>query len=227
MVVGAGLEQRYGSAEGAAAYRHKYERSWLRRISARREETLLRWALAEVGAEGAMLDVPCGAGRMTPVLLERARRVTALDLSPAMLAQASAALAGEVAAGRVVLGTASADALPFDARAFDTAVCWRLLHHVVERAARVKVLHELARVASRAVIVTFADARTWKAFSERVRRRNRRCVLLTEKDLRGEAHDAGLSLAVGETRRLSIAFSLLSCAILRPTGGVPSAQTSG
>src|SRR5262245_1902809 len=210
MVVGTGLEQRYGSAEGAAAYRRKYEQSWLRRVSAKREATLLRWALEEAGAEGVVLDVPCGAGRLVPVLLERARRVTAVDTSPAMLAEAKAALVEEVAADRVVFGTASADALPFDQGAFDTAVCWRLLHHVVERDARVRVLHELGRVARRAAIVTFSDAGTWKAWSERVRRRRRRCVLLAEKDLRGEAHDAGLQIE--QTRRLSNAFSLLSCA---------------
>src|SRR5262245_34522695 len=219
MVVGTGLEQRYGSAEGAAAYRRKYERSWLRRASARREAAMLRWALAEAKVEGTVLDVPCGAGRMVPVILERARRVTALDLSTAMLAEAKAALAEDVVADRVVFGTASADSLPFDAGVFDGAVCWRLLHHVIDRDARVRVLAELARVSRRAVIVTFADAGTWKAWSERMRRRDRRCVVLAEKDLRGEAHDAGLQVA--QTRRLSNAFSLLSCAILTPRGGMP------
>ena len=53
------------------------------------------------------------------------------------------------------------------------------------------------------------------------RRRNRRCVLLSDADLRDEAHDAGLSLALGDTRRLSIAFSLLAVAVLRPKSGLP------
>jgi ubiquinone/menaquinone biosynthesis C-methylase UbiE len=219
VVVGPGLEQRYGSLEGAAAYRRKYERSWLRRWSAHREATLLRWALAQAQTEGVALDVPCGAGRMVPVLLERARRVTAVDLSAAMVEEAKAALADDVAADRVVLGTASADALPFDRGVFDTAVCWRLLHHVVDRDVRVGILHELARVTRRAVIITFADTGTWKAWSERVRRRTRRCAMLSEADVRAEAHDAGLSLALGDTRRLSIAFSLLAVAVLRPAGG--------
>ena len=81
VVVGHGLEQRYGSPAGAAAYRTKYDGSWARRWSARREAALLRWALATAGTEGVALDAPCGAGRMTPVLLERAHRVTAVDLS--------------------------------------------------------------------------------------------------------------------------------------------------
>src|SRR5947207_15757250 len=98
MVVGPGLEQRYGSPEGAAAYRAKYERSWLRRLSARREALLLRWALERAGTEGVVLDVPCGAGRMVPVLLEHGRRVTAVDPSAAMLDEAKASLADDIAA---------------------------------------------------------------------------------------------------------------------------------
>jgi SAM-dependent methyltransferase len=214
VVVGSGLEQRYGSPEGAAAYRTKYEHSLARRWSARREAALLRWALAFAGTEGVALDAPCGAGRMTPVLLEHARRVTAVDLSPAMVAEARAALADAIAVGQVVLGTGSVDALPFDDGAFDTAVCWRLLHHVTDRAARVRILAGLARVARGAVIVTVADAGTWKARLQRWRRRDRRCVRLDVDDLAAEAAAAGLS--VRATRRLASWFSLLAVAVLRP-----------
>lgn len=214
MVVGQGLEQRYGSPAGAAAYRTKYDGSWARRLSARREAALLRWALAAAGTEGVALDAPCGAGRMTPVLLERAHRVTAVDLSAAMVEQARAALAAPVADGRVVLGTASVDALPFADAAFDTSVCWRLLHHVTDRATRVRLLAGLARVSRRAVVVTFADADTWKARAQRWRGRDRRCVKLTAAQLADEAREARLT--VRATRRLSSVFSLLAVAVLAP-----------
>lgn len=215
MVVGRGLEQRYGSPAGAAAYRTKYDGSWLRRWSGRREAGLLRWALTAAGTDGVALDAPCGAGRMTRVLLERARRVTALDLSPAMLAEARAALAEPVADGHVLLGAGSVDDLPFDAGAFDTAVCWRLLHHVTERAARVRILANLARVARRAVVVTFADAGTVKARLQRWRGRDRRCVKRSAAELADEAREAGLDLVA--TRRLASVFSLLAVAVLRPS----------
>jgi len=214
MVVGRGLEQRYGSPTGAAAYRTKYDGSWARRLSGRREAALLRWALARAGTEGVALDAPCGAGRMTPVVLERAHRVTAVDFSPAMVEEARVALAGPVADGRVVVGTGSVDDLPFPDGVFDTAVCWRLLHHVTDRATRVRILASLARVSRRAVVVTFADAETWKARLQRWRGRDRRCVKWTSADLRGEAREARLEV-VG-TRRLASAFSLLAVAVLRP-----------
>jgi SAM-dependent methyltransferase len=151
---------------------------------------------------------------MVPVLLERASRVAALDLSAAMCAEARAALAPAIEAGRVVVSEGSLERLPFPADAFDTAVCWRLLHHLTEAADRGRVLRELARVARRSVVVTFADAGTWKARSQRRRRRNRRCALLTRASFSAEAAAAGLSLEA--TWRLAGAFSLLAVALLRP-----------
>lgn len=216
MGVSGGLMERYGSAAGAAAYRDKYARSLSRRLSALREASLLRRALARAGTQGPALDAPCGAGRMVPVLLERAARVTALDLSPAMAEEARRGLAPEVLAGRVVVGEGSVERLPFDDGAFDTAVCWRLLHHLTDPSDRGRVLAELARVARRAVVVTFADAGTWKARSQRRRGRDRRCVKVTSEALAAEAAAAGLRLE--GTWRLASAFSLLAVALLRPSG---------
>ncbi|HVG93888.1 MAG TPA: class I SAM-dependent methyltransferase [Planctomycetota bacterium] len=216
MGVGDGLLARYGSTAGAAAYRDKYDRSWSRRLSAGRERSLLRRALSRAGTEGEVLDVPCGAGRMVPVLLERASRVTALDLSPAMTAEATRALAAPIAAGRVVVGEGSVERIEAADRAFDTAVCWRLLHHLTDPADRARALEELGRVVRRAVIVTFADADAWKARSQRRRGRDRRCVTLTRDALAREARAAGLDLEA--TWRLAGAFSLLAVALLRPAG---------
>ena len=221
-----GLRERYDSDAGARAYARKYDGRWSRRLSSRREMNLVRWAMTtgrEAGGgggggppspTGTVLDVPCAAGRLVPVLLEHADRVTAVDRSPAMVAVAREATAGEAAAGRVVVGEGDAMALAFADGAFDTVVCWRLLHHLTERGDRVRVLRELARTSRRGVVVTFADAGTWKARFQRWRRRNRRCAKLTTHGLASEARDAGLSLLA--TRRLSSLFSLLAAAVLLP-----------
>jgi ubiquinone/menaquinone biosynthesis C-methylase UbiE len=211
------LVERYGSAAGAAAYRTKYERSWTRRWSHRREMAAVRAALARVGARGRVLDCPCGAGRLVPTLLERAEHVTAVDLSPTMVAEAKDALVREAAAGRVDFAVASADRLPFAGRAFDTVVCHRLLHHLGDAAARVAVWAELARVATRAVIVSFSDATTWKARLQALRRVRRRRTILTPDELVREAAAHGLEPA-GRPIRLNGIFSLVAVAPFRRAG---------
>lgn len=211
------LLERYASAAGAAAYRGKYEQSWTRRWSNRRELAAVRAALARAGAAGRMLDCPCGAGRLVPTLLERAAHVTAVDLSPAMVAEARTALPDEAAAGRVDFGVASADRLPFADRAFDTVVCHRLLHHLADPASRAAVWKELARVAARRVIVSFSDATTWKAWFQGLSRVRRRRTILTPEALAAEARAAGLE-PLGPALRLSTIFSLVAVAPFRVAG---------
>jgi SAM-dependent methyltransferase len=207
---------RYGGDEAARAYRAKYERSFLRRLSARREAALVGRLLDRAGGRGGeVLDAPCGAGRLVPTLLSRAERVVGVDLSPAMVAAATEALAGEVASGRVALSVGSAEALPFQRGAFRAAVCWRLLHHLAAPEERRRVLAELARVARDAVVVSFADAGTLRARAARRRGRPSRRAPIAVETLAQDARAAGLDLAAHE--RLSSAFSALAGALLVPT----------
>jgi ubiquinone/menaquinone biosynthesis C-methylase UbiE len=206
---------RYMSVAGAAAYSRKYERTAMRRFSNRRELVLAGRALDVLGPCEEVLDVPCGAGRLTPLLLDRATRVACVDVSPAMLAHARVALAEPIAEGRVTLVRGTVGALPFADGAFDAAVCWRLLHHLTERAVRVRALSELRRVSRRGVVISFADASTLKASFRAWRRRTRRSVAVSPRDLAGEARDAGLRLQ--HHRRLASPFSHLASAVLLPS----------
>src|SRR3712207_6761931 len=63
------------------------ERFW--REGERDLDTLLSTLDLEVGPEDRVLDLGCGVGRLTRVLAARAAHVTALDVSPAMLARAA------------------------------------------------------------------------------------------------------------------------------------------
>jgi len=203
------LLARYRSAAGAAAYRGKYRRSWARRISNRRELSLVRRALRGIagGRPKTVLDCPCGAGRLLPLLLEGAERVWAADLSAWMIREARRASGG---GDRVVFTQGSAVRLPFATGAFDVTLCHRLIHHVPAREERAVILAELARVSRRAVVLSFADAGTRRA---RRRKGRTKCVTFTARELASEAAEQGLHL-VSPVRRLGGWVSFLAVAIL-------------
>jgi SAM-dependent methyltransferase len=207
------LIRRYESPEGAAAYRRKYDRSLLRRVSNRRELAIVTRALERAGAKGHVLDCPCGAGRLVPTILERAERVTAADVSAAMVEQAREALASYVAERKVTLAVASAEELPFADDTFDTVVCHRLLHHVQDPEERARMLGELGRVARESVVLSFNDATTRKARSQERRGRRGR-VALSPTALRDEAAVRGLVMD-GPVIRLNGFFSLVAVAVFR------------
>ena len=87
---------------------------------------------------GQVLDVATGTGLVAEALLARGFRVTGLDQSPGMLANARARFDD-----RVELVEASADALPFPDASFDHLTFTYLLRYVDEPGA---TLAELARV---------------------------------------------------------------------------------
>lgn len=205
------LVARYESASGATAYRHKYRGSLTRRLSNRRELSIVSKALKRAGTSGRVLDVPCGAGRLTPTLLRQAEHVTCVDLSASMVDEARDALSafGE----RVGFTVASADALPFDDGAFDTAVCHRLVHHMETADERAGVFRELARVARRAVICSFSDDSTWKARSQRRRGVKRRRYPLEPRQFFEEVAAHGLT-PNGKLLHLNGWCSLVTVAVL-------------
>ena len=92
---------------------------------------------------GLCVEVGCGPGRMTAGLAERFDRVLALDVSPAMLARARAAVAAPNVEFRAVSGE-RLDGVRGDCA--DVVVCYLVLQHLPSRAHVVAYLHEFARV---------------------------------------------------------------------------------
>lgn len=100
---------------------------------------------ARLGADprgGVCLEIGCGPGRMTGALAERFDRVLAVDVSPAMLERARAAVAEPSVDFRQVSGE-RLDGVPDGAA--DVAVCYLVLQHLPTRAVVLAYLGELAR----------------------------------------------------------------------------------
>ncbi len=192
---------RHLDSERAAAYRRKFERSFTRRMSARREHTLveraLTGALARVASETpVLLDYPCGAGRFAPLLASRADRYVAGDHSPHMLEITRTVLEQAGLQHKLVRTTeGDARAMELEDDAVDLAVCIRLLHHFREREDRVRVLAELARVSRGPLVTSFLDGESFKQRRYAARRTRQgkplTRVLQTRDEFAAEAGEAG------------------------------------
>ena len=104
-------------------------------------------------AEGTLLDVACGPGVVTAALAGRAAAVTAFDATPAMLEKARKRCA-EAGLDNVRFEQGNAEALPFDAGAFDGVVTRLAIHHFAHPK---RVLDEMVRVLRPGGMAVIAD----------------------------------------------------------------------
>jgi SAM-dependent methyltransferase len=132
-----------------------------------------------------ILDVPCGAGRLTPYLSSLGT-TTGVDVSPEMIA---------VSIGERT--RASAFALPFQDGSFDLVACCRLLHHLTTDEDRALLLSELARVARGPVALSYWDAASWHAWRRRrgLRKGHDTRVPIPRRQLTRLLQGAGLRIA--------------------------------
>jgi SAM-dependent methyltransferase len=153
--------------ERAESYATKYDRELHKRISSIFERRAIRRALAVTGARDAnVLDVPCGAGRLTPLLSPVSARLVSCDYSPAMLRVFRRTHRGPCFVG-------SAFDLPFADRSFDVVFSARLSHHIGSDARRAAYLCEIMRISTGWVIVTIFDRNSLKNRLREVSRRLR------------------------------------------------------
>jgi len=142
---------RYRDADVAEGYDSwRYDTPRGRRRNARDLAAIGR-ALDEAARRGApvasALDLPCGTGRLAPLLLERRIAAAGADVAIEMIRVARRKL------GRTYpVFQCSADAIPLRDRALDAVFAIRFLFHL-DAEGRRRVLTEMARVSRRWVIV--------------------------------------------------------------------------
>lgn len=171
---------RYDAAGRASRYRARDARRDAREIA----------LLARVWPSGpcdAVLDVPCGGGRLAAFARAQDAGWSGTDRSREMLAVARST------ADDAPLCRSDAGALPFADASFCGAIVFRFLHHLPARDAA-RVCAEAARVARRFVVVSFFHPCSVhglrRRLANRVRGRpaTRFCARLGEVDRWFEAH---------------------------------------
>ena len=120
---------------------------------------LAPWLRTEPGAR--VLDVGCGIGRWSRLLAARGARVTGVDLSPTMIAEAQRRAAASGLAGRCRFLVQDSAALEVEG-AFDLIVCVTVLQHIPDVGALRSALRGMAQHLApqgRLVILEAAPAR--------------------------------------------------------------------
>jgi ubiquinone/menaquinone biosynthesis C-methylase UbiE len=191
------VKTHYQDPAVAGAYDRQRFTGWVGRLfdflEKRAIRRLLRTPLRQK-PDLSMLDLPCGTGRITELLLELGTHVTAGDISAEMMEVARARLGDRYP--HLQLRRLDLDRLDLPDRSFDLVTCVRLFHHL-DSPSRRRVLSELARASRRYVLVNVSLS----TFFYRLRRRLKRLLgqgvsreSSTPQNILEEARAAGLVL---------------------------------
>jgi ubiquinone/menaquinone biosynthesis C-methylase UbiE len=152
------IRERFDRRDVAAEYVKRKNRPDDRRN--RREMTCIERALAGIEPGSRVLDLPTGAGRLVPMLLNRGYSVLAADYSEHMLVEARR-FADQVlpqadeATARVEFRQEDIMHISLSDRSVDVSISNRLFHHYPTGELRRRALSELARVTTTRVIVSY------------------------------------------------------------------------
>lgn len=106
------------------------------------DEFRLIYSMTRIDKEDTVLDVACGPGLVACALAKRARHVTGIDLTPAMIEQAKL-LQAEKGLDNITWKVGNADPLPYNDASFSLVVTRYSFHHFLDPRS---VLYEMKRV---------------------------------------------------------------------------------
>ncbi|EME51194.1 class I SAM-dependent methyltransferase [Amycolatopsis decaplanina] len=156
-------------APGAIAeeWRRRAERAGLARVmrasqpielaaeTTARTRRLVTDFLRSLGRVGTALEIGCGMGRITPSIAERARAVTAVDMTPRMLALAERNCAQ---LSNVEFEQLKVQRLPWKDKRFDVAVCVWVLMHVLDENEVAEACRAIAAASRHLVLIEYEEA---------------------------------------------------------------------
>lgn len=166
---------RWRTHHAAAGYPSDYGVS----LRDRREHQCIRDFVETLSPGSRILDLPCGTGRLTPLLHRRGLKVVGADCSRWMVESAA-----ETWSKRP--GVRSINAPSFEVRqamatgyadqSFDAVICNRLFHHFREPEIRTAVLREFGRICRGPIMVSFFNSFAIDAVRIRLKHRLRGTV---------------------------------------------------
>ena len=159
-----------------------FEHRWNRNVVTRADYAITReilMSLMKPPPGARLLEIGCGPGTWTEIVISRGAVVTALDISEGMLAEARSRVDERQARFvRADFATWS----PEDGEMFDGAYSVRVFEHIAEKREALRRLRALLRPGARAVIITKTVPSVWNG---RVR------IMRTLRGLSGKRKLAG------------------------------------
>ena len=105
-------------------------------------DEMLPWVLEDSDLGDDVLEIGAGPGLVTDLLLERAPRVTAVEIDEAL----ANALRHRLVGRPVEVITGDATELPLPGDRFSAAACFTMLHHIPDPTLQDRAMAELGRV---------------------------------------------------------------------------------
>jgi LSD1 subclass zinc finger protein len=161
-------QENYEQLVRAEQYNEKYRRKCLKRMSTKREHSLLRRLLSSQPRVETLLDIPSGGGRLSAQMAPATELLFEADIAVGQVLYARESARLDVPQAWL---TASAFHIPFRDGGVDATVSVRLSHHLPTPEERERLVRELLRVSRKFVIMTFFDHNSVKNLLRRARRR--------------------------------------------------------
>ncbi len=124
------------------------------------KDNVVPWALEGVDLGTDSIEIGPGYGATTDVLRERVAHLTCIEVDPRLAEK----LRGRHAGGNVTVVNEDATAMQRPDRAFDSAVCFTMLHHVPSAALQDRLFAEVARVLRPGGVFAGTDSRNSSVF---------------------------------------------------------------
>ncbi len=196
------------------AVAEKYPPAYGKTFRERREAACIRRSLKFLRSGGEVLDLPCGTGRLIPLLTAAGFHVTAADASPHMAAIAEQRWRARTeesfpASAQVEFSVQEVLNTSYKNDRFDGVICNRLFHHFNESETRIAALQELKRISRGPVIVSFFNSFALDALKFRLKHKVRGTIPTDRipiplRTLEADIARAGLKV----TRRLAVMWGL-------------------
>ena len=166
------------------------------RIVHSREEKIIRKIFRKLDVYGQRaLDIPCGYGRFSILLLNQGIRLVNADISFHMVKRAREKLEPDNSGSPKAVVADAAYGLPFISGSFDLIFSMRFFHHIHNQQDRMNVLKEFSRVTSRWALLSYYQSNILHHFQRKVRRIVRksptRIKMISKKKFYDSAGKAG------------------------------------